>query len=101
MSFEDETNQLRWSIAACIGSWPSCFPSILLGSSGGLDSSFVAVAATPRSERTTAPTLVSTGITGDSPPYSPSRSRSLGIPFLHSTLELPVHDVDLRSPLHH
>src|SRR3546814_10429294 len=54
MSFEDETNQLRWTIADCIGSWSSCFPSILLGSSGGLDSSIVAVAATPRSERLTA-----------------------------------------------
>src|SRR3546814_16847648 len=97
MSFEDETNQLRWTIADCIGSWSSCFPSILLGSSGGLDSSIVAVAAPPRSERLTALTLVSPAITGDERTYAHPVASSLGIPLRDPTLALA--DIEVAWPV--
>ncbi|MHA4836618.1 asparagine synthase-related protein [Sphingopyxis sp. MSC1_008] len=101
MSFGEETSQLRWTIADCIGSWSSCFPSILLGSSGGLDSSIVAVAATPRSERLTALTLVSPGVAGDERPYAHAVASSLGIRLRHAPLDLADIDVERAVTPHH
>ena len=101
VSFEEETNQLRQTIADCVGSWASCFSSILLGSSGGLDSSIVAVAATPRSERLTALTLVSPGAAGDERPYARAVASSLGIRLRDAPLDLADIDVERAVTPHH
>ena len=101
ISFEEEANQLRQTIADCVGSWSSCFPSILLGSSGGLDSSIVAVAATPRSERLTALTLVSPGVAGDERPYAHAVASSLGIRLRDAPLDLADIDVERAVTPHH
>src|SRR5690606_21311735 len=79
----------------------SCFPSILLGSSGGLDSSIVAVAATPRSETLTALTLVSPGVAGDERPYAHAVASSLGIRLRAAPLVLAVIDVEPAITPHH
>lgn len=101
MSLDEETNQLRQTITDCIGSWSSCFPSILLGSSGGLDSSIVAVAATPRSERLTALTLVSPGVSGDERPYAQAVASSLGIRLRDAPLDLADIDIERAVTPHH
>ncbi|WP_037515040.1 asparagine synthase-related protein [Sphingopyxis sp. LC81] len=101
MSVEEEASHLRQTIADCIGSWSSCFPSILLGASGGLDSSIVAVAATPRSERLTALTLVSPGIVGDERPYAHAVASSLGIRLRDAPLDLADIDVERAVTPHH
>lgn len=101
MSTGDETSQLRETISDCVGSWSSCFPSILLGSSGGLDSSIVAVAATPRSKRLTALTLVSPGAAGDERPYAHAVASSLGIPLRDAPLDLADIDVERAVTPHH
>ncbi|SBV32738.1 Asparagine synthase [uncultured Sphingopyxis sp.] len=101
MSTGDETSQLCETISDCVGSWSSCFPSILLGSSGGLDSSIVAVAATPRSERLTALTLVSPGAAGDERPYAHAVASSLGIPLRDAPLDLADIDVERAVTPHH
>ncbi|KTE17802.1 asparagine synthase C-terminal domain-containing protein [Sphingopyxis sp. H115] len=101
MSFDEVTSQLRQTISDCIGSWSSCFPSILLGSSGGLDSSIVAVAAAPRSERLTALTLVSPGVAGDERPYAHAVASSLGIRLRDAPLDLADIDVERAITPHH
>lgn len=101
MSLDEETSQLRQTITDCIGAWSSCFPSVLLGSSGGLDSSIVAVAATPRSERLTALTLVSPGVAGDERPYAHAVASSLGIRLCDAQLDLADIDVERAVTPHH
>ena len=101
MSIEEEASHLRQTIADCVGSWSSCFPSILLGSSGGLDSSIVAVAATPRSERLTTLTLVSPGVAGDERPYAQAVASSLGIPLRDAPLDLADIDLERAVTPHH
>ena len=101
ISLEEEVYQLQQTIADCVGSWSSCFPSILLGSSGGLDSSIVAVAATPRSDRLTALTLVSPGVAGDERPYARAVAGSLGIRLRDAPLDLADIDVESAATPHH
>ena len=101
VSLEEEANQLRQTIDDCVGSWSSCFPTILLGSSGGLDSSIVAAAATPRSERLTALSLVSPGAAGDERPYARAVADSLGIRLRDAPLDLADIDVERAVTPHH
>ncbi|OWR01249.1 asparagine synthetase B family protein [Sphingopyxis witflariensis] len=93
LDIEEAAAQLRETIADCVGAWASCFSSILLGLSGGLDSSIVAAAATPRAGRLTALTLVSPGFTGDERPYARAAANSLGINLRDAGFDLADIDV--------
>ena len=92
--------RLHETISDCVGAWAECFPSILLGVSGGLDSSIVATAAAPRASRLTCLTLFGPDPDGDERRYARALTEALGLQ-LH---EMPrqIEDVDVtRAPSPH
>lgn len=86
--------QLRETVADCVGTWASCYSSILLGASGGLDSSIVAAGATPRAARLTGLTLVGPGADGDERRYSRVLAGRLGIDRRDAAFNLAHIDVE-------
>jgi asparagine synthase (glutamine-hydrolysing) len=91
---DELASRLRETIADCVGSWASCYSSILLGSSGGLDSSIIAAAAAPRAERLTGLTLVAPGADGDERRYSRVLAHALGMRLRDAAYELAHIDVE-------
>ncbi|HEX7791262.1 MAG TPA: asparagine synthase-related protein, partial [Afipia sp.] len=92
--------RLRETISDCVGAWAECFPSILLGVSGGLDSSIVAAAAAPRASRLTCLTLFGPDPDGDERRYARTLTGALGL----DLREMPrqIKDVDVaRAPSPH
>lgn len=86
--------QLRETVADCVGTWASCYSSILLGASGGLDSSIVAAAAAPRATRLTALTLVGPGADGDERRYSRVLANGIGMDLRDAAYDLAHIDVE-------
>lgn len=100
MTRAEASARLRETISDCVGAWAECFPSILLGVSGGLDSSIVAASAAPRANRLTCLTFFGPDIDGDERRYARALTEALGLD-LH---EMPrrVEDVDVtRAPAPH
>lgn len=100
MAAAEAPARLCETISDCVGAWAECFPSILLGVSGGLDSSIVAAAAAPRASRLTCLTLFGPDSDGDERRYARALTAALGLD-LH---EMPrqLEDVDvMRAPSPH
>ncbi|HET6523516.1 asparagine synthase-related protein [Sphingopyxis sp.] len=91
--FAEAAVRLRETISDCVGSWASCFPSILLGSSGGLDSSIVAVASAPRARRLACLTLVGPDFGGDEQRYAAALAASLGLGL--EAVPMDLEDIDV------
>lgn len=71
---------VRETVSDCVRSWASAFPSILLGVSGGLDSSIVAGAATGHCADLRLLNLVGPDADGDETHYARLLAYSLGRP---------------------
>lgn len=100
MAAPEAAARLRETIADCVGAWAACFPSILLGVSGGLDSSIVAAAAAPKASRLSCLTLFGPDPDGDERRYARALTEALGLD-LH---EMPrqIEDIDVtRAPSPH
>lgn len=85
---------LRETVTDCVGNWARCYSSILLGASGGLDSSIVAAAATPYAARLTGLTLVGPGADGDERRYSRVLASRLGLDLRDAAFDLAHVDVE-------
>ncbi|NYF30642.1 asparagine synthetase B family protein [Sphingopyxis sp. JAI108] len=92
-SFAEDAEALRVTVKEAVGSWSSCFESILLGASGGVDSSIVAAAAMPRTPRLRLLTLVEAGTEGDERRYAEAIAAKLGVPLAARHFELSTVDV--------
>lgn len=92
-SFAEDVEALRAAVKASVGSWASCFRSIMLGASGGLDSSIVAAAAMPRTPGLRLLTLVEAGSEGDERRYAEALAARLGAPLAARHFELSTVDV--------
>ncbi|HET6523210.1 asparagine synthase C-terminal domain-containing protein [Sphingopyxis sp.] len=100
MAASEAAAGLRDTITDCVGAWAGCFPSILLGVSGGLDSSIVAAAAAPTASRLNCLTLFGPDADGDERRYARALTDALGVD-LH---EMPrqIDDIDVtRAPSPH
>src|SRR3546814_20198465 len=64
-TFDEAADALRVALKHAIGSWSTCFDQILVGISGGLDSSIVAAALGPRTPHLRCLTMVEPGTDGD------------------------------------
>lgn len=96
-SFAENVAALRATVKDSVGSWTSCFDSILLGVSGGVDSSIVAAAAMPRTPGLRLLTLVEPGTEGDERRYAQALAARLG-----TGLAAPHFDpgtVDISKPV--
>src|SRR3546814_13913288 len=60
-TFDEAADALRVALKHAIGSWSTCFDQILVGISGGLDSSIVAAALGPRTPHLRCLTMVEPG----------------------------------------
>lgn len=79
MSFADTAEELRRAVKDTVGAWTTCFDSILLGVSGGVDSSIVAASAVPRTPGLRCLTMAEPGTDGDERRYAEALSRQLGV----------------------
>lgn len=94
VEFEAAASRLRSALLDCVGSWTSCFGSILLGVSGGLDSSIVACGARQRPSTLHCLNLVSNGPGGDERGYATALTSSLGLPLHERHFDLSAIDVE-------
>ena len=96
-SFDNAAQALRETLKDSIGAWSTCFDHILVGASGGLDSSIVAAALGPRSPAMRCLTMVEPGTTGDERRYAEALVTKLG-----TRLDAPLYDlsaVDVCRPV--
>ncbi|WP_447759766.1 asparagine synthase-related protein [Sphingopyxis panaciterrae] len=89
MDFAAAAAALRATLMDCIGAWTTCFDKILIGISGGLDSSIVAAALGPRTPGLRCLTMVEPGTDGDERRYAEALVRKLGV-----RLDAPIYDLD-------
>jgi len=84
----------------CVGSWADCFGSVLLGVSGGLDSSIVAAGARGRTQLACL-THVGPDAEGDERRYAQALTRHLDLELSEGTYR--IADIDLAKPVapHH
>lgn len=101
MDFAAAVAQLRETIADCVGAWASCFSSILLGSSGGLDSSIVAAAAAPKVKKLTCLTFFGPDFDGDERRYAGAVADALGLGLLEAPRDIADIDVGRAAAPHH
>lgn len=97
MDFASAAAALRTALKDSIGAWATCFDKILVGVSGGLDSSIVAAALGPRTPRLRCLTMVEPGTDGDERRYVEALVGKLGV-----RLYAPFYDlgaVDVTQPV--
>ncbi|WP_158230006.1 asparagine synthase-related protein [Sphingobium fuliginis] len=89
----------RQIILDCIRAWTAQFPSILIGVSGGLDSSIVAFGAR-RHGGLHAFTIATNDPRGDERPFARDLARVLDIPLFEATYDLAAVDISRSSFIH-
>lgn len=89
LDFASAAAALRSTLKDSIGAWSACFDKILVGVSGGLDSSIVAAALGPRMPGLRCLTMVEPGTDGDERRYVEALVGKLGV-----RLDAPVYDID-------
>lgn len=87
--FDAAATALRVALKDCIGAWSTCFGPILVGVSGGLDSSIVAASLRPRTPQLRCLTMVEPGTDGDERRYVDALIDKLGV-----RLDAAVYDID-------
>lgn len=92
-SFAEHVGALRETVKQSVGAWATCFDSILLGVSGGVDSSIVAAAAMPRTPGLRLLTLVEPGTEGDERRYAELLAAELGPALSSPCFDLGTVDV--------
>lgn len=85
----------------CIESWAACFRSVLIGVSGGLDSSVVAGAAVRQVESLHCLTMVEDDAVGDERRYASILTEALGVPLLEAHYDLTSVDIGRAVAPHH
>lgn len=101
VTFEDLAEVLRKTIQSAAGAWARSYSSILLGVSGGLDSSIVAAAAVPAAHRLTCLTLSGPDFDGDERRYAAAMSSHLGLDLREETREISDIDVGRAAAPNH
>lgn len=99
--FDAAASKLRGVSLDCIGSWASCFESILIGVSGGLDSSIVACAAVRETAALHCLTMVEDDVIGDERRYASVLTEALGVPLLEKHYDLAAVDIAQAVAPHH
>ena len=101
VSFETNASRLRRELLDCLCSWASCFKSIVLGVSGGLDSSIVACAAHSQELELHCLNIVSSGAGGDERRYASVLASALGRTLHERHYSLSSIDIEKPVAPHH
>jgi len=99
--FDVAARELRAVALDCIESWASCFDSILIGVSGGLDSSIVACAAARRAAALHCLTMVEEDAIGDERRYASLVTDAIGTSLLEAHYGLGAIDIARAVAPHH
>lgn len=92
----DAVSALRDAVSTCLHTWANAFDHILLGVSGGLDSSIVAACLAESHASVTAFTLATAEAEGDERHYARALTQGLGLPLAEA---FHHHDrVDVTKP---
>ena len=94
-------HELRAVSLDCIESWASCFESILIGVSGGLDSSIVACAAVRSATVLHCLTMVEEDAIGDERRYASILAKAIGVPLLEARYDLGEIELSRAVAPHH
>ena len=100
-TFDDLAEDLRKTSQSTVGAWTRSYSSILLGVSGGLDSSIVAAAAAPAAQRLTCITLSGPDSDGDERRYAAAMSSHLGLDLREEPREIGDIEVDRAAAPNH
>lgn len=92
-----EAAHLHATIIDALGSWGNCFPSVLLGISGGLDSTIVSAGLAGSTTTLHGVTMVSPGPDGDERAYASKVADAFPISWHSAAYEL--EDVDVTVPV--
>ena len=92
---ESVSKRLRQTVDFCIGSWTSRYDRVVLGVSGGLDSSVVAASVVGAAADLSCLTLATEDAIGDERHYARQLTNYLGVD-LHEFIEDPT-EIDLAS----
>ncbi len=98
---DNMATELRRTIADCVGAWAASFPSMMVGVSGGLDSSIVAASAAKTAETLSCLNLVSPDSDGDERRYARALAEAIGKPLIEENRELRDIDVAVSAAPHH
>ncbi|WP_334184843.1 asparagine synthase-related protein [Novosphingobium sp.] len=79
-SLDDAAVALSRTVGNCVQAWANCFSSIVVGVSGGLDSSIVTASLAGRKQAITGLTLVAPDPVGDERRYASALCEHLGVP---------------------
>ncbi|MGH6649980.1 MAG: asparagine synthase-related protein [Sphingopyxis sp.] len=98
---EDAVTMLRKTVSDCVRAWADAFPSLLVGVSGGLDSSIVTTAAAVSDARLICLNLVSPDFDGDERRYARALTTHLGLDLVEAHRDIADIDVTRSAaPLH-
>jgi len=98
LSFEDAARLVRDEATNCISTWASCFDNIVVGVSGGLDSSIVAAIAAQTATNVRCLTMYSDDADGDERKYAMMLALALNLPITAFRFSLDQIDIS-KSPL--
>lgn len=98
LSFEDAARLVREKASNCISTWASCFDGIVVGVSGGLDSSIVAAIAAQTATSLRSLTMYSDDADGDERKYAMVLANAFGLPITAFRFSLDRIDIS-QSPL--
>lgn len=98
--FDAAVAELRAALKDSIGAWSTVFDNILVGVSGGLDSSIVAAALGPRMPRLRCLTMVEPDTDGDERRYAKALVKKLGVQLDARIFDLGAVDVTLPVMRH-
>lgn len=98
LSFEDAAHLVRDEASNCINAWASCFDGIVIGVSGGLDSSIVAAITAQTARNLRSLTMFSDDANGDERKYAMMLAQARGFPITAFRFSLDQIDIS-RSPL--
>lgn len=101
MELENAIAALRDTVTDCVSTWAGAFSRILIGVSGGLDSSIVTAAAAQSDASLICLNLVSPDFDGDERRYARALSEHLGIELVEADRELEEIDVARSAASHH
>lgn len=96
----DRAGGLRAVVRGCVQAWATRFDGILLGVSGGLDSSIVASCLGDISASVVTYTMITRDAQGDERAYASETCRHVGLPLETFPLELEDVDVGRSNAIH-
>lgn len=100
ISSQEVAINLRHTVTATVRAWAGCFDHVLLGVSGGLDSSIIAACLTGQETRLTCLTMVTDEADGDERRYAGILSAALGLTLLERSHDLGRIDITRPTAAH-